>query len=62
MTTSPQHRILESKRGLRWELASMPVAAKLRILEVMREREIAIRGQARSENAQILIDESLGRR
>jgi len=39
--TSPLQKILESKRALRRELASRPVAEKLRMLEVMRERELA---------------------
>lgn len=39
-------RILESKRALRRNLAMRPVAEKLRMLDAMREREIAIRGRA----------------
>jgi hypothetical protein len=35
-------KILESKRALRRELAARPVAEKLRMLEVMRERDMAI--------------------
>lgn len=35
--------ILESKRKLRRELASRPVVEKLRMLDLMRERELAIR-------------------
>jgi hypothetical protein len=41
MTPSLQ-KILESKRALRRELAARPVAEKLRMLEAMRERELAI--------------------
>jgi hypothetical protein len=41
MTPSLQ-KILESKRALRRELVSRPVAEKLRMLEAMRERELAI--------------------
>lgn len=41
--TSPLRAILESKRKLQRELASRPVAEKLRMLEAMRAREIAIR-------------------
>lgn len=37
-------KILESKRVLRRELALWPVGEKLRMLEEMREREMAIRG------------------
>jgi hypothetical protein len=35
--------ILESKRALRRDLASLPIVEKLRILESMRQRELAIR-------------------
>jgi hypothetical protein len=35
--------ILESKRALRRELASRPVAEKLRMLDALRERALAIR-------------------
>ena len=41
-------KILESKRALRRELAARPVAEKLRILDALRERELAIRGRGRS--------------
>jgi hypothetical protein len=41
MTPSLQ-KILESKRALRRELASQPIAEKLRMLEAMRERAISI--------------------
>ena len=39
-------KILESKRALRRSLAARPVAEKLRILDALRERELAIRGRA----------------
>lgn len=39
-------KILESKRALRRTLAAKPVAEKLRILDALRERAIAIRGSA----------------
>jgi hypothetical protein len=42
MTPSLQ-KILECKRALRHDLASRPIAEKLRMLEEMRERTIAIR-------------------
>ena len=42
MTPSLQ-KIVESKRALRREVASLPVAEKLRMLDAMREREVAIR-------------------
>jgi hypothetical protein len=40
------HKILESKRALRRQLAARPVAEKLRMLDALRERELAIRGRA----------------
>jgi len=39
-------KILESKRALRRDLAAWPVAEKLRMLDALREREVAIRGCA----------------
>ena len=36
-------KILESKRALRRQLAARPVAEKLRMLDALRERELAIR-------------------
>lgn len=39
-------KILESKRALRRNLAARPVAEKLRMLDALRERELAIRGHA----------------
>lgn len=38
-------KILESKRALRRNLAERPLAEKLRMLDALREREIAIRGR-----------------
>jgi hypothetical protein len=37
--------IIESKRALRRKLAALPVADKLRMLDALRERELAIRGR-----------------
>ncbi len=39
-------RMLESKRAHRQHLASLPVGDKLRLLDAVRERELAIRGRA----------------
>ncbi|MGB8369217.1 MAG: hypothetical protein ACLPYZ_07040 [Limisphaerales bacterium] len=39
-------KILESKRALRRNLTARPVAEKLRMLDALRERELAIRGSA----------------
>jgi hypothetical protein len=41
--TATLQKILESKHALRRELATRPVAEKLRMLEAMRERTVAIR-------------------
>jgi hypothetical protein len=38
-------KFLTSKRALRRELAARPVAEKLRMLDALRERELAIRGR-----------------
>jgi len=38
-------KILESKRAWRRNLAARPVAEKLRLLEVLRDRAMAIRGR-----------------
>ena len=38
--------ILESKRALRCELAARPIAEKLRMLDSLRERALAVRGSA----------------
>lgn len=37
--------ILQSKRAMRHHLAALPVAEKLRILDSLRERALAIRGK-----------------
>ena len=37
-------KILESKRALRRNLAARPIAEKLKMLDALRERELAIRG------------------
>jgi hypothetical protein len=44
--TDSLRKIVESKRALRRELASLPVAEKLRMLDEMREREAAIRASS----------------
>ena len=46
---STLQKILESKRALRRELASRPIAEKLRMLDAMREREVAIRSATSAE-------------
>jgi hypothetical protein len=42
---SDLQEIFDGKRSLRRELAALPVAEKLRMLDALRERELAIRGQ-----------------
>ena len=50
MTFDPA-KILESKRALRRDLATRPIAEKLALLDALRERELAIRpaGQSAKE-------------
>jgi len=43
-------RILESKRAYRQTLAVKPIAEKLRLLDAMRERAVAIRQSAPATN------------
>ena len=54
-------QVLESKRALRRNLASRPVAAKLALLDVLRDRTIAIRDAATNREstfARQLIEEN----
>ncbi len=44
-------RILESKRALRRSLAQRPVAEKLALLDVLRDRALAIRAAAKRQGA-----------
>ena len=50
-------KILESKRALRRDLVARPVAEKLRMLDALRERELAIRGRTIHSASGILRDE-----
>ena len=50
-------KILESKRALRRDLAARPVAEKLRMLDALRERELAIRGRTIRPNSGALREE-----
>jgi hypothetical protein len=50
-------KILESKRALRRSLAARPVAEKLRMLDALRERELAIRGRKVPADASALHEE-----
>ena len=49
-------KILESKRALRRNLAARPVAEKLRMLDALRERELAIRGRVIHPEVGVLRD------
>ena len=51
-------KILESKRTLRRDLAARPVAEKLRILDALRERDLAIRGRAMHSVSSTVREES----
>ena len=44
-------RIIESKQALRRDLAARPVAEKLRMLDILRERQLAIRRSTANTNA-----------
>jgi hypothetical protein len=47
-------KILASKRALRGQLASAPIGEKLRMLDALRERELAIRGRATPSDSSLL--------
>jgi hypothetical protein len=47
-------KILESKRVFRRDLAARPIGEKLRMLDALRERELAIRGRATHGDSNIL--------
>jgi len=48
---TPLEKILESKRALRRSLAARPIAEKLRMLEAMRERHLALAAALGQEHA-----------
>jgi hypothetical protein len=50
-------KILESKRAFRRDLAARPIAEKLRMLDALRERELAIRGRTGSSASSGLREE-----
>ena len=51
-------KILDSKRALRRDLAARPVAEKLRMLDALRERELAIRGRAMPSVSAVVREEA----
>lgn len=60
--TFDRQQILESKETRRRYLASRPVAEKLRLLDAMRERELAIRGIFYSPKLKVVREEPEPRR
>jgi hypothetical protein len=50
-------KILESKRALRRDLAARPIVEKLRMLDALRERELAIRNRKTPSDSGILREE-----
>ena len=50
-------KILESKRVHRQYLAARPIGEKLRMLDTLRERELAIRGRAGHAASSVLHEE-----
>ena len=51
-------KILESKRALRRDLAARPLAEKLRMLDALRARELAIRGRTIHSASGVVREES----
>ncbi len=51
-------KILKSKRAVRRRLAARPMAEKLRLLDALRERELAIRGSGIPSDSSVLREES----
>ncbi len=54
-------RIWEDKRKMRQRLAAAPIVEKLRMLDVLRERQLAIRGEAGRSNS-VIREEPTSRR
>lgn len=55
--SSNLEKILARKRALRRDLAARPIGEKLRMLDALRERELAIRGSARPSDSGALSEE-----
>ena len=51
-------RIRESKQAFRRELAERPIAEKLRMLDVLRERALAIRGSQSGTAREAVVQEA----
>ena len=56
MSFDPE-KVFESKRAFHRNLAARPIAEKLRMLDALRERELAIRGRAGESAATTLREE-----
>jgi hypothetical protein len=50
-------KMLESKRAYRQQLAARPIGEKLRILDALRERTLAIRGSAQYSASNVVREE-----
>lgn len=55
-------KMLESKRAYRQQLAARPIGEKLRILDALRERTLAIRGNSRDAEATVVREDPAERR
>ena len=51
-------KILASKRAFRSDLAARPIGEKLRMLDALRERELAIRGRHSHAETRVLREEA----
>jgi len=51
-------KILESKRAVRRRLAARPMAEKLRLLDALRQRELAFRGREIPSDSGVLHEEA----
>jgi hypothetical protein len=47
-------RMIESKKALRRKLAGRPLAEKLEMLEILRDRSVALRGAAKDRRADVV--------
>jgi hypothetical protein len=52
-------KMLADKRALRRDLAARPIGEKLRILDALRQRELAIRGRAVHGGASVRREEPM---
>ena len=55
--TTHLSKVLESKAAHRRKLADLPIGEKLRLLDAMRERAIAIRGATSEPDSSVLREE-----